>query len=80
MKDSRQRGRVTVYLRAAAKKIMTPKPIIQNTLFYGDNLPILREELFAGKEIEMPPSAYGRFKQAEKIKKKDGTQMKLGEE
>ena len=22
---------------------MTPKPIIDNTLFYGDNLPILRE-------------------------------------
>lgn len=24
---------------------MNPKPIIQNTLFYGDNLPILREYL-----------------------------------
>ena len=22
---------------------MTPKPIIHNTLFYGDNLPILRD-------------------------------------
>jgi 16S rRNA G966 N2-methylase RsmD len=22
---------------------MTPKPIAQNTLFYGDNLPVLRE-------------------------------------
>ena len=24
---------------------MNPKPIIQNALFYGDNLPILREYL-----------------------------------
>jgi hypothetical protein len=56
-------------------------PITQNTFLYGDNLPILREDLFAGKGIEMPPSAYGTFKQAEKIKKKDGaTQLILGEE
>jgi hypothetical protein len=34
----------------------------------------------AGKGIEMPPSAHGTFKQAEKIKKKDATQLKLGEE
>jgi hypothetical protein len=78
MIDSRQRGRVAVYLREAAKKIMTPKPIIQNTLFYGDNLPIMREYL-ARERIEMPPSAYGTFKQAEKIRKKDGTQMELGD-
>ena len=38
------------------------------------------EDLFAGKGIEMPPSAYGTFKQAEKIKKKDATQLTLGEE
>ncbi|MCX6037308.1 MAG: DNA methyltransferase [Chloroflexi bacterium] len=38
------------------------------------------EDLFAGKGIEMPPSAYGTFKQAEKIKKKEGTQLTLGEE
>jgi site-specific DNA-methyltransferase (adenine-specific) len=38
------------------------------------------EDMFGGKGIEMPPSAYGTFKQAEKIKKKDGTQLKLGEE
>ena len=24
---------------------MTPKPMAQNTLFYGDNLPILRETI-----------------------------------
>ena len=24
---------------------MTPKPITQNTLFYGDNLPILRDHI-----------------------------------
>ena len=24
---------------------MSPKPITQNTLFYGDNLPILREHI-----------------------------------
>ncbi len=41
-------------------------------------LPI--EDLFAGKGIEMPPSAYGTFKQAEKIKKKEATQLTLGEE
>lgn len=35
------------------------------------------EELLAGKGIEMPPSAYGTFKQAEKIKKKDATQEGL---
>jgi site-specific DNA-methyltransferase (adenine-specific) len=38
------------------------------------------EDLFAGKGIEMPPSAYGTFKQAEKIKKKDATQLTLGDE
>ncbi len=36
------------------------------------------EALLAGKEIEMPPSAYGTFKQAEKIKKEDGKQGELG--
>jgi len=35
------------------------------------------EDLLAGKEIQMPPSAYGTFKQAEKIKKKDATQEEL---
>ncbi|MBE3140232.1 MAG: restriction endonuclease, partial [Thermoplasmata archaeon] len=38
------------------------------------------EDLFAGKGIEMPPSAYGTFKQAEKIKKPDATQLTLGDE
>ena len=35
------------------------------------------EDLFTGKGIEMPPSAYGTFKQAEKIKKTDATQEGL---
>ncbi len=35
------------------------------------------EELLAGKAIDMPPSAYGNFKQAEKIKKEDATQGTL---
>jgi len=31
---------------------MTPKPITDNTLFYGDNLPILREYVStAGKPV-----------------------------
>jgi site-specific DNA-methyltransferase (adenine-specific) len=38
------------------------------------------EDLFAGKGIEMPPSAYGTFKQAEKIKKNEATQLSLGDE
>jgi site-specific DNA-methyltransferase (adenine-specific) len=36
------------------------------------------EELLAGKGIEMPPSAYGTFKQAGKVKKEDGKQGELG--
>jgi hypothetical protein len=69
-----------------------------NTIFYGDNLPILREhipdesvdlvyldspftfsiaDLLAGKSIEMPP-AHGTFKKAERIKKSEGQQGKLG--
>jgi site-specific DNA-methyltransferase (adenine-specific) len=38
------------------------------------------EDLLSGKMIEMPPSAYGTFKVAEKIKKKDATQLTLGDE
>jgi site-specific DNA-methyltransferase (adenine-specific) len=38
------------------------------------------EDLFAGKVIEMPPSAYGTFKQADKIKKNEATQLTLGDE
>ena len=38
------------------------------------------EDLLAGKIIEMPPSAYGTFKKADKIKKQDdATQLTLGE-
>jgi hypothetical protein len=41
-----------------------PKPISQNTLFYGDNL---------------PKSVPGQtFKQAKKVKKKEGKQGELG--
>jgi site-specific DNA-methyltransferase (adenine-specific) len=36
------------------------------------------EDLLAGKGIDMPPSAYGTFKQAEKVKKKEGKQGELG--
>lgn len=32
------------------------------------------EDLLAGRGIDMPPSAYGTFKQAEKVKKKDAAQ------
>jgi hypothetical protein len=35
------------------------------------------EDLLAGKSIDMPPSAYCTFKQAEKIKKSDATQENL---
>jgi site-specific DNA-methyltransferase (adenine-specific) len=36
------------------------------------------DDLLNGKNIEMPPSAYGTFKQAEKVKKQDGKQGELG--
>ena len=65
------------------------KPITQNTLFYGDNLPILCENprvqtltiqnLLAGKGIDMQPYSSGQtFKQAEKVKKSTGKQEELG--
>jgi site-specific DNA-methyltransferase (adenine-specific) len=38
------------------------------------------EELLSGKGIEMPPSAYGTFKQAGKVKKEDATQLTFGNE
>ena len=31
---------------------MTPKPITRNTLFYGDNLPILREHI-ASESVDL---------------------------
>ena len=31
---------------------MTPKPITRNTLFYGDNLPILRNHS-AGESVDL---------------------------
>ena len=66
-----------------------PKPITRNTLYYGDNLPILCENprvqtltiqnLLAGKGIDMPPYSSGQtFKQAEKVKKSTGKQGELG--
>ena len=52
-----------------------PKPIthpltgtFRNTLFYGDNLPILREHVSDGQT----------FKRAEKVKKSTGRQGELG--
>ncbi|MEW5938169.1 MAG: hypothetical protein AB1750_00790 [Chloroflexota bacterium] len=45
-----------------------PRPITSNTLFYGDNLPILRERILGGQT----------FKQAEKVKKSTGKQGELG--
>lgn len=36
------------------------------------------DDLLNGKEISMPPSAFGTFKQAEKVKKKEGKQGELG--
>ena len=36
------------------------------------------EELLAGKGIDMPPSAYGTFKQAGKVRKEEGKQGELG--
>ena len=36
------------------------------------------EDLLTGKGIDMPPSAYGTFKQAEKVKKQVGKQGQLG--
>ncbi len=44
---------------------MNPRPITHNTLFAG---------------IDMPPSAYGTFKQAEKVKKPGPRQLELGGE
>ncbi len=35
------------------------------------------EDIFASKGIQMPPSTYGTFKQAGKVKKEDATQEKL---
>jgi hypothetical protein len=46
-----------------------PKPTTSNTLFYSGNPPILCEYLL---------SAFGTFKQAEKVKKKEGKQGELG--
>lgn len=36
------------------------------------------DDLLSGREISMPPSAFGTFKQAEKVKKKEGKQGELG--
>ena len=40
-----------------------------NTLFYGDNLPILR-----GAEVQMPP-AHGTFKQAQRVQAAGAAQL-----
>lgn len=52
------------------------KPITCNTLFYGDNLLILREhieQLLARAQVKMPP-AHGTFKEAQKVKQNVGVQ------
>jgi hypothetical protein len=36
------------------------------------------DELLNGREISMPPSAFGTFKQAGKVRKKEGKQGELG--
>lgn len=61
-----------------------PKPITQNTLFYGDNLPILREHI-PDESIDLiyldlpfnSNCANCMFKQAEKVKKQEGKQGEL---
>jgi hypothetical protein len=48
---------------------MSPAPLSTNTLFYGDNLPILRAyiaELLRSAVIAMLP-AHGTFKQAQRV-------------
>ena len=52
-----------------------PKQITQNTLFYEDNLPILCE-YFIDDMLKPAPSR--TFKQAEKVRKKEGKQGELG--
>ena len=47
---------------------MPPAPITRNTLFYGDNLPILREYI-AG--------AHGTFKQAQRVRQAEDEQLGL---
>jgi hypothetical protein len=51
---------------------MTPKPITINTLFYGDNLPILRDYI-ADKSIDL-----GTFKQAPKADQPGAVKPELG--
>jgi hypothetical protein len=50
---------------------MSPKPITTNTLFYGDNLPILREHI-AGESIDLET-----FKQAPKAGQSGAVQPEL---
>jgi hypothetical protein len=55
--------------------IAMSKTITQNTLFYGDNLPILREHF----PDDMPRHISRQtFKHAEKVKRKQGKQEELG--
>ena len=54
------------------------KPETANTLFYGDNLPILREHIDSESIVVKMPPAYGTFKQAPKAKGKDAEQKELG--
>jgi hypothetical protein len=38
------------------------------------------EGMLDRETIQIPPSAYGTFRQAEKVKKKTATQLTLGDE
>ncbi len=51
---------------------MAPKPITENTFFYGDNLPILREYI-ADESVDL-----GTFKQAPKADQPGAVQPELG--
>ncbi len=59
---------------------MAPKPIERNTLFYGDNLPILRQHI-TDESVDLiyllPPTEWGTFKQAQKVEEEKGMQGKL---
>ncbi len=61
---------------------MTPKPITCNSLYYGDNLQILREyipdESVDLVYLDPPFKSIGTSKQAQKEKKQEGKQGELG--
>jgi hypothetical protein len=53
--------------------------IATNTLFYGNNLPILREyieELLHGAQVKMPPQ-HGTFREAQKARAQEPDHLRL---